>query len=83
MQPRDTSPEIQRRMDAHYRQMTPAEKGEAVRAAWNTARTFALAGLRLDHPGESDVDLEARWAERRLGRELFRRVMARRRALPK
>lgn len=67
-------------MDEHYRQMTPADKGEAVRDAWRTARTLALAGLRLDHPGESDAALEARWAERRLGRALFRRAMARARA---
>jgi hypothetical protein len=77
MRPGDTAPEVQKRMDEHYRRMTPAEKAEAVRDAWNTARTLALAGLRLDHPGESDEQLEARWAERRLGRALFGRALAR------
>ena len=65
-------------MDEHYSRMTPAEKGEAVRDAWRTARTLGLAGLRLDHPGESDAQLEARWAKRRLGAKLFGLAMARR-----
>ena len=81
MRPTDTSLETQRRMDEHYRQMTPAEKAEAVRAAWCTARTLALAGLRLDYPGECEEVLEARWAERRLGRELFRLARTRLRAV--
>lgn len=80
MRPNDTSPEVQRRMDEHYRRMTPAEKGEVVRAAWRTARALALAGLRLDYPDESEAALEARWAERRLGPELFSRAKARLRA---
>lgn len=80
MRPGGTAPEIQERMDEHYRRMTPAEKAETVRDAWNTARTLALAGLRLDHPGESDEQLEARWTERRLGRALFGRALAHRRS---
>lgn len=76
MRPSDTASGIQRRMDEHYRRMTPAEKAEAVRDAWDTARTLALAGLRLDFPGESDEQLDARWAERRLGPALFGRVAA-------
>lgn len=80
MRPRDTSPDVQRMLDEHYLRMTPAEKAEAVRDAWRTARTLALAGLRLDHPGETEAQLEARWAERRLGPELDARAEARRRA---
>lgn len=80
MRPSDTAPGVQERMDEHYRRMTPAEKAEAVRGAWDTARTLALAGLRLDFPGESDEQLEARWAERRLGKTLFGRVVAHLRA---
>lgn len=66
-------------MDEHYRSMSPAEKIRAVREAWYTARELALAGLRLDYPGESDEQLELRWAERRLGKELFEKAMSRRR----
>jgi hypothetical protein len=65
-------------LDDHHRRMTPAEKVAAVRDAWQSARALALAGLRLDHPHESDEELEERWAERRLGRELYRRVVAKR-----
>ena len=60
--------------------MTPAERMAAVAEAWETARTLALAGLRLDHPGESEAELELRWAERRLGKDLFDKAMAQRRA---
>lgn len=81
MRPTDTSLEAQELMDDHYRRMSPAEKFEAVRDAWSSARALALAGLRLDHPGESEEALEARWAERRLGSELYARVVARLREL--
>ncbi|MDA1266361.1 MAG: hypothetical protein O2816_14880 [Planctomycetota bacterium] len=68
-------------MDAHYRAMTPAEKIAAVRDAWASARLLALAGLRLDYPDESEEQLEARWAERRLGSELYQKAAARLREL--
>ena len=76
VRPSDTSSDVQRRLDEHYLDMTPAAKGESIRDAWRTARALALAGLRIDHPGESDEQLELRWAERRLGRELFEKAAA-------
>ncbi len=76
MLPRDTDPEIQRILDARYRKMPPAQKGEQVRNAWRTARTLQLAGLRMQHPDESEEELEQRLTERWLGPELYRRVVA-------
>lgn len=80
MLPRDTSSDVQRLMDEHYRRMTPTEKLAAVDDAWQTARTLALAGLRLDFPQATEEQLALRWAERRLGKSLFERAMARRRS---
>ena len=78
MRSSDTSSDVQRLMDEHYLRMTPAEKFTALDDAWQTARTLALAGLRLDFPGETEEQLELRWAERRLGTPLFERAMAQR-----
>ena len=78
--PTDTSPEVQRILDAHALSMSPAEKLAAVDDAWRTARALALAGLRIDHPDATEEELEELWAERRLGSELYRKVVAWRRA---
>ena len=72
----DTSPAVQRKMDEHYRQMSPIEKCAVVRSAWRTARALQLAGLRERFPGESEEELELRLAELWLGDELFKRVRA-------
>jgi len=77
MRSRDTSSEVQKIMDEHYLQMTPAQKGELVRRAWNTARVLQLTGLRARFPDESVAQLELRLAENWLGSELFGRVRAR------
>ena len=74
MPPRDTHPDVQQMLDDHYRGMTPAEKAEAVRRAWRTARVMQLAGLRVQYPNESEEELERRLAERWLGPELFSRA---------
>ncbi|MCB9913513.1 MAG: hypothetical protein H6828_00020 [Planctomycetes bacterium] len=78
MRPTDTSPEAQRLLDEHHRRMTPLERWRAVDQAWQTARALAFAGLRLDHPHATEAELEDLWAERRLGRELFAKVVAQR-----
>ena len=75
----DTSGDVQRMMDTHYRRMNPAEKLASVDDAWQTARIVALAGLRLDFPEETEEQLDLRWAERRLGKRLFEHAMAQRR----
>jgi len=81
MRSRDTSSDVQRMMDEHQLRMTPAEKFAALDDAWQTARTLALAGLRLGFPDETEEQLDLRWAERRLGTPLFERAMAKRRSL--
>jgi hypothetical protein len=74
MRPSDTHPEIQRLLDAHALRMTPAEKAQAVRSAWRTARALQLAGLRELYPRDSEERLRERLAERWLGPELYRRA---------
>ncbi len=71
MRPSDTSPEAQRSMDDHYRQMTPAAKLGMLGQAWEAAKTMALAGLRLDFPEATEDQLIELWAERRLGKRLY------------
>lgn len=63
-------------MDEYYRGLSLAEKAELIRDAWQTARNLQLAGLRLQHPDESEERLELRLAERWLGTKLFERVQA-------
>lgn len=67
-------------MNAWRRSLTPTERGEILRDAWNTGRQMQLAGLRARLPSDSDEQLELRLAERWLGVELFARVMAHKRA---
>jgi len=81
MRPADTTQEIQVRMDAWHRSLSPADKGDLLRDAWATARALQLAGLRARFPDEREELLEQRLAERWLGTELFERVMAQKRAL--
>lgn len=80
MIPRDTLPVVQHMVDEHHRRMTPEDKGRALLEAIDLARTFQLAGLRLDLPTESEAELEERLAERRLGADLYQRACAARKA---
>lgn len=79
MRPSDTHPQIQARMDAWHRSLSPTERCELLREAWATARELQLAGLRARFPDESDEQLELRLAERWLGKELFERALAQKR----
>jgi hypothetical protein len=58
-------------MDELYRRMTPRQKLERVRDLSLAANQFALAGLRMRHPGESENLLALRLARMRLGPQLF------------
>ena len=73
---RDTSPDVQRRIDEHHRRMTPAEKAAALEEAWTTAIALQSAALRLEHPDASEADILDRIAAHRLGPELFAVVAA-------
>jgi hypothetical protein len=61
-----------------YRAMSPQEKLEIILEMCAAGRTLSLAGLRMRHPGASDVELELREACLRLGPELARKVYGRR-----
>jgi hypothetical protein len=65
--PSDTHAEAACVLEEAYRNMPPAEKLRRVRDLTIAANSFALAGLRVRHPGESESDLLLRLARLRLG----------------
>jgi len=64
-QSRDTSPEAERILFDHYRQLSAADKILLVRQLCRAAETFALAGARRRHPGASEEELQMRVAATR------------------
>ncbi len=54
----DTSPEIQAIQDEIYRRMTGEERLKLAFELSDTARAFALAGLRQRHPDWTDWELK-------------------------
>jgi hypothetical protein len=79
--PRDTSPEIQARLDAHYRGMTPAESVGRALALTEVSNRFGLSLLRQEFPEASDLELRLRLALRTLPKDLGV-VLARRMGYP-
>lgn len=78
---RDTSPEIQARLDEHYRAMTPLQRlhrSLALRAASNQ---LAMAYLRQELPEASELELRLRLALRTLPKDLGI-VLARQKGYP-
>ena len=67
----DTDAATTARMDAFYRQMSPAEKLQRVQDLTRMADRLAMAGLRARHPDDSAGVLSLRLARIRLGRDLF------------
>ena len=67
----DTDAATMARMDAFYRQMTPAEKLQRVRDLTKMADRLSMAGLRARHPDDSASVLSLRLARIKLGRDLF------------
>ena len=65
----DTSHSVEKRMDAAYRAMTPAEKISRMVALTELAYSFALARIRDQHPDESDREHRLRLCARWLPRE--------------
>lgn len=74
----DTDADALRVTTALYRDMTPAEKLERVRALTLSASTLTLAGLRERHPTETEPHLLMRLARLRLGDELAERAYPKR-----
>jgi hypothetical protein len=69
MAPRDTSPEIEKRMNAAYRRMSAAEKISRMSALTAVAHALALARIRSEHPLESEREHRLRLATRWLQRD--------------
>jgi hypothetical protein len=67
----DTDAATMARMDAFYRQMSPAEKLQRVRDLTKVADRLSMAGLRTRHPDDSAAVLSLRLARIRLGQDLF------------
>lgn len=70
----DTDAATTARMDAFYRQMTPAEKLQRVRDLTKLAERLSMAGLRARHPDDPAEVLSLRLARIRLGRDIFDRA---------
>jgi len=68
----DTPPAIQAMMDERFRRMTPSQRFSRALALGDASDRFALAKLRLDHPGASERELRLRLALRTLPRDLAR-----------
>ena len=64
MQPEDTSPSVQQRMDAAYRRMSPIEKIRRMAALTGLMRSMALARIRAEHPEESEREHRLRLLSR-------------------
>lgn len=71
----DAPPEVQRLVVEGWRRMTPAEKVAQVRRLTDTARRFALAGIRRRHPEASERELRLRLASYWLDRETMVRYL--------
>ena len=70
----DTSIVAERVQFDCYRAMSPQEKLEIILDMCEAGRALSLTGLRMRHPGASDMELELREACLRLGPELARKV---------
>jgi len=70
----DTSPEVEQLQIELLRRTPPWRKLEMVGQLNETARTFALSGLRQRHPQATPQELRRRLADLLLGVELARQV---------
>ena len=66
----DTSFEIEQRLIAHWRTLSPAEKLRIADDLRRTADQLALGGLRLRHPDASTEELALQLAALKYGRQL-------------
>jgi hypothetical protein len=79
--PRDTSPEIQARLDEHYRAMTPLQRLHRSLALRAASHQLAMLHLRQQYPEASNLELRLRLALRTLPKDLGI-VLARRKGYP-
>ncbi|MBX3192852.1 MAG: hypothetical protein KF819_38060 [Labilithrix sp.] len=71
---RDTRPEIEERMLALYREMTPQQKAVRLFDLIRTSRLLSGARIRRDQPELSEREVEVRVAALVYGRDLVRRA---------
>jgi len=69
-----THPDIQARIVAGYRAMSPARKFEIVCALTRAVQELALTDIRRRHPGAGERELALRLASRSLDPELLKRA---------
>ena len=74
-EPSDTHPEVQRRMTAAYRAMTPEQKWRKVASLTRTVHALALARLAASYPAEGPRQLRVRLAGELYGEELVARAV--------
>ena len=70
----DTSPEVEEKLFALWREATPAQKWDQMEAMNRTVRHLALMGLRQRYPKATPVELRRHLADQILGPELAARV---------
>ena len=70
----DTRPEVEALPLAAWRQMTPHEKLDQVFQMRGTVVSFAMAGLRVRHPDETEPQLRRRLAALLVGEDLAARA---------
>ena len=72
----DTTRELRQTHYAISRRLSAGRQLELAMGMVDAGRSLALAGLRLRYPGASGAELQRRWAQERLGEELYLRVNA-------
>ena len=70
----DTTRELRQVHYAISRRLSAGRQFELAMGMVDAGRAIAIAGLRLRYPGASRAELQRRWAQERLGGELYRRV---------
>lgn len=73
-EPNDTHPDIEARIIAGYRAMTPARKFEIVCALTRAANDLALIDIRRRHPNADQREVMLRLASRTVDPELLKRA---------
>ena len=70
----DTHPRMEALQIQLWRQASPTRKMHMLAQLNASARVLALAGLRSQHPQDSEAELHRRLADLLLGEELARKV---------
>jgi hypothetical protein len=70
----DTHPDIEARMIAGYRAMSPARKLELMFALVKTVNDLAMMDIRRRHPHADERELRLRLASRTMDPELLKRA---------